>query len=118
MHFLSVLYIVSLGVHSCVQPTSSIVEYSSIAIVVSRFSIHVFKYTMSEYDIILYCVRYDPYLCEVDPERIWEIVQRSRGSVHAGAMGQLLFYVPATIITQVLLMDTGLKVLHGKNYIR
>jgi len=67
--------------------------------------------------ITLYCVRYDPYSCDVDPERIWEIVQRSGGGVHAGPVNDLDFYVPASIITQVLLMDSGLKVRLGASYI-
>jgi hypothetical protein len=44
-------------------------------------------------------------------------VQRSGGSVHAGAAGILDFYVPESIITQILLMDGGLKIKHKKSYI-
>ena len=67
--------------------------------------------------ITLYCVRYDPYYCSVDPERLWEVVQRSGGSVHAGAVGMLDFYVPERIITQIILMDSGLSVRKGDSYI-
>jgi hypothetical protein len=67
--------------------------------------------------ITLYCVRYDPYYCKQDPERIWQVVQRHDGSVHAGAAGCLDFYVPEPIITQILLMDAGLRVKHKKSYI-
>jgi len=67
--------------------------------------------------ITTYCVRYDPYYCDCDPERLWAVVQRSGGHVHAGAMGILDFYVPASIITQVVLMDSGLSIKHDKSYI-
>jgi len=67
--------------------------------------------------ITTYCVRYDPYYCKSDPERLWEIVQRHDGRVHAGAVGILDFYVPEPIITQILLMDAGLRVKHKKSYI-
>ena len=72
---------------------------------------------MLESLITLYCVRYDPYYCAIDPERIWHVVQRHDGRVHAGAVGFLDFYVPEPIITQVLLMDAGLRVKHKKSYI-
>lgn len=67
--------------------------------------------------ITLYCVRYDPFYCTCDPERLWEVVQRSGGSVHAGAMNILDFYVPNRIITQVMLMDSGLRVKNDRSYI-
>jgi hypothetical protein len=67
--------------------------------------------------ITLYCVRYDPFYCNQDPERLWAVIQRSGGSVHAGAAGILDFYVPEAIITQILLMDSGLKIKHKKSYI-
>jgi hypothetical protein len=67
--------------------------------------------------ITLYCVRYDPYYCACDPERLWEVIQRSGGSVSTGPVGILDFYVPAGIITQVLLMDAGLSVRKSKSYI-
>jgi hypothetical protein len=67
--------------------------------------------------ITTYCVRYDPYYCAIDPERIWHVVQRHDGRVHACAMGILDFYVPEPIITQILLMDAGLRVKHKKSYI-
>lgn len=72
---------------------------------------------MLESLITQYCVRYDPYYCDVDPERLWEIVQRHDGRVHAGAVGILDFYVPESIITQVLLMDSGLRVRKGHSLI-
>jgi hypothetical protein len=67
--------------------------------------------------ITSYCVRYDPYYCAVDPERLWEIIQRSGGHVSTGAFGILDFYVPTPIITQVLLMDSGLSVRTEASYI-
>jgi hypothetical protein len=67
--------------------------------------------------ITLYCVRYDPYYCKTDPERIWHVVQRHDGRVHAGAVGCLDFYVPESIITQIVLMDSGLRVKHKNSYI-
>ena len=67
--------------------------------------------------ITLYCVRYDPYYCDIDPERLWEIVQRHDGRVHASVANCLDFYVPERIITQILLMDSGLKIKHSKSYI-
>ena len=67
--------------------------------------------------ITTYCVRYDPYSCKQDPERIWTLIQHHDGRVHAGAMGQLDFYVPERLITQVLLMDSGLRVRYDKSLI-
>jgi hypothetical protein len=67
--------------------------------------------------ITLYCVRYDPYYCSVDPERIWTLIQSHNGRVHAGAMGCMDFYVPEPLITQVLLMDSGLRVRLDKSLI-
>ena len=67
--------------------------------------------------ITLYCVRYDPNRCKGDPERIWTLIQHHDGRVHACAMGQLDFYVPETLITQVLLMDSGLRVRYDRSYI-
>jgi hypothetical protein len=67
--------------------------------------------------ITQYCVRYDPNYCKNDPERIWQLIQRHDGRVHACAMGQLDFYVPEPLITQVLLMDAGLRVLYTKSLI-
>ena len=67
--------------------------------------------------ITLYCVRYDPNHCDIDPERIWTVIQRHDGRVHAGAMGMLDFYVPESLITQVLLMDSGLRVRYDRSYI-
>ena len=67
--------------------------------------------------ITLYCVRYDPYYCDCDPERLWAVVQRSGGHVSSGAAGILDFYVPASIITQVLLMDSALSLRTEDSYI-
>ena len=67
--------------------------------------------------ITLYCVRYDPYSCKGDPERIWTLIQHHDGRVHACAMGILDFYVPEPLITQVLLMDSGLRVCYDKSLI-
>jgi hypothetical protein len=67
--------------------------------------------------ITLYCVRYDPYYCSVDPERLWRVVERSSGHVHAGSVGILDFYVPESVITQIMLMDAGLRVLEDRSYI-
>ena len=67
--------------------------------------------------ITLYCVRYDPYYCSVDPERLWEVIQRSGGSVHAGPVGILDFYVPERVITQIVLMDAGLSIRTADSYI-
>jgi hypothetical protein len=68
--------------------------------------------------ITMYCVRYDAYLCDCDPERLWEVVQRSGGGVSAMEIsGYLDFHVPASIITQVMLMDSGLKVRIQDSYI-
>ena len=72
---------------------------------------------MLESLITQYCVRYDPYRCDVDPERIWTLVQSHDGRVHAGAVGILDFYVPESLITQVLLMDSGLRVRKGDSLI-
>ncbi len=72
---------------------------------------------MLESFITLYCVRYDPIRCDCDPERLWAIIQRSGGSVHAAAASCLDFYVPERIITQVILMDSGLEIRHAKSYI-
>ena len=67
--------------------------------------------------ITLHCVRYDPYYCKIDPERLWTVVERSGGHCHAGPVGIIDFYVPASIITQVLLMGTGLKLRTEDSYI-
>ena len=72
---------------------------------------------MLESLITTYCVRYDPNYCKNDPERIWALIQRHDGRVHACAMGQLDFYVPERLITQVLLMDAGLRVRYDKSLI-
>jgi hypothetical protein len=67
--------------------------------------------------ITLYCVRYDPYYCRVDPERIWSLISDHQGGAHAAAVGMIDFYVPEPLITQVLLMDSGLKIRTLDSYI-
>jgi hypothetical protein len=84
----------------------------------SRISIHITRErTVLKDSITLYCVRYDPYYCSVDPERLWAVIQRSGGHVYAGPMNILDFYVPNQIITQVALMDSGLSVRTEDSYI-
>ena len=72
---------------------------------------------MLESLITTYCVRYDPYHCKKDPERIWRLIEKHNGRVHACAMGCMDFYVPEPLITQVLLMDSGLRVRLDKSLI-
>jgi hypothetical protein len=72
---------------------------------------------MYKQSITMYCVRYDPYYCDVDPERLWEIIQRSGGHVHAGPAGILDFYVPPAITTQIILMESGLRVRLKDSYV-
>ena len=67
--------------------------------------------------ITSHCVRYNPYYCTVDPERLWQVVARSGGHVHAVVGGILDFYVPPSIITQIILMDSGLRLRTGDSYI-
>ena len=67
--------------------------------------------------ITMYCVRYDPFYCDCDPERLWAVIQRSGGGVHAGPINELDFYVPSAIISQILLMDSGLKVRLKDSYV-
>jgi len=67
--------------------------------------------------ITLYCVRYDPFYCRSDPERIWRLLQGHGGHCHAGSMGSMDFYVPECLITQVMLMDSGLKIRTEDSYI-
>jgi hypothetical protein len=67
--------------------------------------------------ITTYCVRYDSFYCKSDPERLWRVIERSGGHVHAGPPGILDFYVPAAILTQVLLMGSGLRVRIADSYI-
>jgi len=67
--------------------------------------------------ITLYCVRYDPYYCKSDPERLWTVIERSGGHVHAVVGGIMDFYVPREIVTQVILMDSGLRLRTQDSYI-
>jgi len=67
--------------------------------------------------ITLYCVRYNPFYCKSDPERIWRVIEPSGGSVHALVGGIMDFYVPAHIITQVIMMDSGLRLRTADSYI-
>jgi hypothetical protein len=69
--------------------------------------------------ITQYCVRYDPYHCKNDPERIWAtnttaMTDQSTRLCHGPYLD---FYVPERLITQVLLMDAGLRVLYNKSLI-
>ena len=73
---------------------------------------------MHKESITMYCVRYDPVHCDCDAERVWQVVQRSGGGISALAQqGHMDFHVPASIITQVLLMDSGLKLRIRDSYV-
>ena len=67
--------------------------------------------------ITVYCVRYDPYVCEVDPELLWESVQAAGGWVSSRPAGCFDFYVPERIISFVLLRDSALKIVENRSYI-
>lgn len=67
--------------------------------------------------ITMYCVRYDPIRCSIDPELLWASIQAAGGSCHYAAAGMLDFYVPERIISFVLLRDSGLQVLHDRSYV-
>jgi len=67
--------------------------------------------------ITVYCVRYDPYYCTVDPELIWQSIRDQGGGCHSGAAGSIDFYVPARLISLVLLRDSGLRICESKSYI-
>jgi len=67
--------------------------------------------------ISLYCVQYDPYLCTVDPERIWGLIQAVGGAAEYAAVGRINFFVPASVISIVQLMDVGLKINWRKSYV-
>jgi len=67
--------------------------------------------------ITTYCVVYDPYYCTIDPDRIWQLLQDHNGAAHVGAVGRIHFYVPSKLITQVLLMESGLIVKERDCYI-
>jgi hypothetical protein len=67
--------------------------------------------------ITLYCVRYDPYYCTVDPEYLWSLIQAAGGSVHSGLLGCFDFYVPERIIAMVMLTDIRLKIIESKSYL-
>lgn len=67
--------------------------------------------------ITLYCVRYDPYYCSVDPERIWTIIQDCGGCIHAGPVGSMDFYVPERLISVVMLLDPGLRLRLEHSYV-
>lgn len=72
---------------------------------------------MLEDHITSYCVCYDRHLCTSDPERIWRLLQHHGGSVYYTGAGTMDFYVPQHLITQVLLMDSGLRVRKDRSYI-
>ena len=67
--------------------------------------------------ITLYCVRYDPYYCTVDPETIWQSIRDHGGGCHSRPAGSLDFYVPASLISLVLLRDSALKIVESNSYI-
>jgi hypothetical protein len=67
--------------------------------------------------ITLYCVLYDPFYCRCDPERIWGLIRDCGGAANASVAGAIDFYVPADLISIVLLMDSKLRVNFKKSYI-
>lgn len=67
--------------------------------------------------ISLYCVQYDPYSCSCDPERIWGLIQGLGGAAEYAAVGRINFFVPASLISLVQLMDAGLKINWKKSYV-
>ena len=67
--------------------------------------------------VTTYCIRYDPQLCECDPELLWYSIRSQGGSVHSVPGGLLDFYVPAHLITIFLLYDSGLQVRTLDSYI-
>jgi len=71
---------------------------------------------LEEY-ITSYCVSFDRYYCKSDPERIWTLIEGHGGSVYYTGAGSMDFYVPECLITQVLLMDPGLRVRKDRSYI-
>jgi len=71
---------------------------------------------LEEY-ITSYCVTFDRHHCKSDPERIWTLLQTHGGSVYYTGAGTMNFYVPHHLITQVLLMDSGLRVRKDRSYI-
>ena len=72
---------------------------------------------MLEEYITSYCVRFDRYYCKSDPNRIWTLIEGHGGSVYYTGAGSMDFYVPEFLITQVLLMDSGLRVRKDRSYI-
>ena len=72
---------------------------------------------MLEEYITSYCVTFDRHHCKSDPERIWTLLQSHGGSVYYTGAGSMDFYVPERLITQVLLMDPGLRVRKDRSYI-
>lgn len=61
--------------------------------------------------ITTYCVRYDPYVCDCDPESLWQQVYSAGGHISAKPMGIIDFFVPAHVISLVLLRDSALKII-------
>jgi len=74
-------------------------------------------HTYLEQYITSYCVRFDRYHCKSDPERIWRLIQPHGGAVYYTGAGSMDFYVPECLITQVMLMDSGLRVRYDKSLI-
>jgi hypothetical protein len=72
---------------------------------------------MHRANITLYCVLYDPYSCSCDPEQIWLLIRDIGGGANASVAGAIDFYVPVTVISLVLLMDSRLKVNWRKSYV-
>ena len=66
--------------------------------------------------ISLHCVRYDPQQCDVDPERVWCLVQSAGGSIQNVNYGIIDFYVPDRILSLVILMDKNLKRVQRLSY--
>jgi len=72
---------------------------------------------MHRENITLYCVLYDPFYCTVDPEQIWQLIRDIGGGATASVAGAIDFYVPVSVISLVLLMDSKLKVNWRKSYV-
>jgi len=67
--------------------------------------------------ITSYCVRYDPYKCGLDPQRIWSVIASLGGSCHWLPLGRIDFYVPRQVIVQIMLMDSALRIIESNSWI-